>query len=192
MMKRFFQLFLLLSFGLSSLGCGSKPVLPKGAPTAPTKSFYDFTIEGIDGKTINMKDFEGKYVLCVNVASRCGYTPQYADLEKLYEQYKDKLVIVGFPCNQFLGQEPGSNEEIVEFCQKNYGVTFPLTTKIDVKGNDQHPIYAWLTAKAENGVGEDKVGWNFHKFLISPKGEWMASFPSKVNPMSPEITGLLK
>ncbi len=139
-----------------------------------------------------MKDFEGKYVLCVNVASKCGYTPQYADLEKLYEQYKDKLVIVGFPCNQFLGQEPGSNEEIVEFCQKNYGVTFPLTTKIDVKGNDQHPIYAWLTTKAQNGAGEDKVGWNFHKFLISPKGEWMGSFPSKVNPMGAEITGLLK
>jgi len=192
MMKTFFQLVLLVSFGLASLGCGSKPVLPKEPSTPPTKSFFEFSIEGIDGKMLNMKDFEGKYILCVNVASKCGYTPQYADLEKLYEQYKDKLVIIGFPCNQFLGQEPGTNEEIVEFCQKNYGVTFPLTTKIDVKGSDQHPIYAWLTSKAQNGVGEDKVGWNFHKFLISPKGEWMGSFPSKVNPLSADITGLIK
>ena len=97
-------------------------------------SFYDLTINSIDGKEMHMSDFKGKYVLCVNVASKCGYTPQYEDLEKLYEQYQGKLVIVGFPCNQFLGQEPGTSEEIVSFCQKNYGVTFPLTEKIDVKG----------------------------------------------------------
>ena len=155
-------------------------------------SFYDLTINGIDGKEMHMSDFKGKYVLCVNVASKCGYTPQYEDLEKLYEQYQGKLVIVGFPCNQFLGQEPGTSEEIVSFCQKNYGVTFPLTEKIDVKGKNQHGVYQWLTQKSLNGVADGNVKWNFHKFLISPEGEWLAEFPSGVKPLDIELTSLIK
>ena len=159
--------------------------------TEPT-SFYDLSVRGIDGDMIHMRDFEGKYVLCVNVASKCGFTPQYESLQKLYDQYRDQLVIVGFPCNQFLGQEPGTEEEIAAFCKKNYGVTFPLTEKINVKGKDQHPVYAWLTDENLNGVGSDKVGWNFHKFLISPEGKWLASFPSKVDPLSEEIVSYLE
>ncbi|MEY3835367.1 MAG: hypothetical protein RI989_795 [Bacteroidota bacterium] len=155
-------------------------------------SFYDLTINSIDGKEMHMSDFKGKYVLCVNVASKCGYTPQYEDLEKLYEQYQGKLVIVGFPCNQFLGQEPGTSEEIVSFCQKNYGVTFPLTEKIDVKGKNQHGVYQWLTQKTLNGVADGNVKWNFHKFLISPEGEWLAEFPSGVKPLDTELTSLIK
>lgn len=155
-------------------------------------SFYDLAVTGIEGDTIHMSDFQGKYVLCVNVASKCGFTPQYKPLQELYDRYKDKLVVIGFPCNQFLMQEPGSEAQIAEFCERNYGVTFPLTEKIHVKGKDQHPIYAWLTNEALNGVGSDKVGWNFHKFLISPDGKWLASFPSKVDPLSEEIVGLLK
>jgi glutathione peroxidase len=155
-------------------------------------SFYDLTINSIDGKEMRMSDFKGKFVLCVNVASKCGYTPQYEDLEKLYEQYQGKLVIVGFPCNQFLGQEPGTSEEIVSFCQKNYGVTFPLTEKIDVKGKNQHGVYQWLTQKSLNGVADGNVKWNFHKFLISPEGEWLAEFPSGVKPLDSELTSLIK
>ena len=155
-------------------------------------SFYDLTINSIDGKEMHMSDFKGKYVLCVNVASKCGYTPQYEDLEKLYEQYQGKLVIVGFPCNQFLGQEPGTSEEIVSFCQKNYGVTFPLTEKIDVKGKNQHGVYQWLTQKSLNGAADGTVKWNFHKFLISPEGEWLAEFPSGVKPLDAELTSLIK
>ena len=155
-------------------------------------SFHDLTVNAIDGKVMNMADYKGKYVLCVNVASKCGYTPQYEDLEKLYEQYQGKLVIVGFPCNQFLGQEPGTSEEIVSFCQKNYGVTFPLTEKIDVKGKNQHGIYQWLTQKSLNGVADGNVKWNFHKFLISPEGEWLAEFPSGVKPLDAELTSLIK
>jgi len=155
-------------------------------------SFYDLTINSIDGKEMHMSDFKGRYVLCVNVASKCGYTPQYEDLEKLYEQYQGKLVIVGFPCNQFLGQEPGTSEEIVSFCQKNYGVTFPLTEKIDVKGKNQHGVYQWLTQQSLNGVADGTVKWNFHKFLISPEGEWLAEFPSGVKPLDTELTSLIK
>ncbi|MCB9284162.1 MAG: glutathione peroxidase [Lewinellaceae bacterium] len=179
-----------LLISLTSLfGCGKK------APDNPISSdttFYDLSIEGIEGGTIQMSDYQGKYVLCVNVASKCGYTPQYKDLQALYEKYQDKLVIIGFPCNQFLNQEPGSAEDIVSFCEKNYGVTFPLTTKIDVKGSDQHPVYQWLTTQPLNGVTEHTVKWNFHKFLVSPEGQLIGSFPSKVTPMSEEITGLIK
>ncbi len=165
---------------------------PADGDLAPPTSFYDFTVTGIDGEPIAMSDFRGKYVLCVNVASRCGFTPQYKPLQELYERYQDKLVVIGFPCNQFMGQEPGTEAEIAQFCSANYGVTFPMTEKINVKGKDQHPLYGWLTDEALNGVGSDKVGWNFHKFLISPEGEWLASFPSKVDPLSEEIVGYLK
>jgi glutathione peroxidase len=157
-----------------------------------TTSFYELKVGGIDGTEMNMSQYEGKYVLCVNVASKCGFTPQYKELQAIYEEYGDKLVIVGFPCNQFLKQEPGSSEEIVTFCERNYGVTFPLTEKIDVKGKQQHPVYQWLTNKELNGVESNKVKWNFHKFLVSPEGKWLGSFSSTVVPNDPSILGLIK
>lgn len=147
------------------------------------KSFYELTYTDIDGKPVSMSAYKGKYVLCVNVASKCGHTPQYAKLEALYEKLKDKIVIIGFPCNQFLGQEPGSEKEIAEFCTKNYGVTFPLSSKIDVKGKDQHPVYTWLMTKDVNGVSDDKVEWNFHKVLVSPEGTWLKAFSAGSDPM---------
>jgi glutathione peroxidase len=127
----------------------------------------------------------------VNVASKCGYTPQYADLEKLSQTYKDKLVVIGFPCNQFMGQEPGGEDQIAEFCQKNYGVTFPMTTKVDVKGKSQHEIYQWLTQKSLNGKDDYKVSWNFNKFLLDEEGYLIEHFPSGVNPLDEAITGKL-
>ena len=161
--------------------------------TATQKNFYDYSIKSLDGKSdLKMADLKGKYVLCVNVASECGYTKQYETLQKLQDQYNDKLVIVGFPCNQFGGQEPGSAEEIQSFCKKNYGVTFPLTEKIEVKGNNSHPIYQWLCNQSLNGKGDANVKWNFNKFLIGTDGTWLAYFPSSVDPLSEEITSKLK
>ena len=121
------------------------------------------------------------------MASECGYTPQYTDLEKLYEKYKDKMVVVGFPANNFLGQEPGTNEEIKKFCTSKYNVTFPMAAKISVKGNDIAPVYKWLTNKSENGVEDSEVSWNFNKYLINEKGEYVAHFKSKVKPFDPEL-----
>lgn len=156
------------------------------------RTFYDHTVTDIYGEELSMADFKGKYVLVVNVASKCGYTKQYEPLQQLYEENQDKLIVIGFPSNQFLGQEPGTEEEIVAFCEKNYGVTFPMTSKIDVKGKDQHPIYEWLTTKALNGVANEKVSWNFNKFLISPEGKWVAYFDSKVEPLSEEIVSKIR
>jgi glutathione peroxidase len=128
----------------------------------------------------------------VNTASKCGYTGQYEALQKVYTQYKDKLVIIGFPCNQFGGQEPGTNDAIVEFCQKNYGVTFPLGDKLDVKGENAAPIYKWLTQKSQNGVLDATIGWNFNKFLLDEQGKMIAYFPSNVKPDSESILSYLK
>jgi len=160
--------------------------------TTVAGSFHQFEINGLSGDQLNMADFEGKYILCVNVASKCGYTPQYEPLQQLYNQYKGKLVVIGFPCNQVGGQEPGTADEIATFCEKNYGVSFPMTEKINVKGKEQHPIYQWLTQKDKNGVDDARVNWNFNKFLISPEGEWVAHFGSGVDPMGGEITDYLK
>ena len=154
------------------------------------KSFYDLTYTDIEGKPASMSAFKGKYVLCVNVASKCGKTPQYAKLEALYEKHKDNLVIIGFPCNQFLGQEPGTEKDIAEFCTKNYGVTFPLSSKINVSGKDQHPVYTWLMTKEVNMVSDDKVDWNFHKVLVSPDGQWLKAYSAGTDPM--EIAADLK
>ncbi len=151
------------------------------------KSFYDLTYTDIIGQTVKMSEFKGKYVLIVNVASKCGNTPQYTALESLYKKYHGQLVIIGFPCNQFLGQESGTESEIAEFCGKNYGVTFPLASKIDVKGKDQHPVYTWLTSKELNGVDDDKVEWNFHKVLVSPEGKWLKAFSASMDPGNGEI-----
>jgi glutathione peroxidase len=156
------------------------------------QSIHSFKVKGIDGKQIDFASFKGKKILVVNTASKCGYTPQYEALEKVYEQYKDKLVIIGFPCNQFGGQEPGTNEEIVSFCKKNYGVTFPLADKIDVKGDQIAPIYQWLTQKGKNGVVDASISWNFNKFLLDEKGKMIAYYPSNVKPDSDDILSHLK
>jgi glutathione peroxidase len=151
-------------------------------------SIHKFKVPSIDGGSIDFSKFKGKKILVVNTASKCGYTPQYADLEKLYKAHKDKLVIVGFPANNFGGQEPGSNEQIAEFCQKNYGVSFVMAEKVSVKGEDAHPLFKWLTQKSENGVMDAEIKWNFTKFLLDEKGKLIGVYPSKVNPMSEEIT----
>lgn len=156
------------------------------------QSIHSFKVNSIDGKQLNFASFKGKKILVVNTASQCGYTPQYEALEKIYKQYKDKLVIVGFPCNQFGGQEPGSNEEIVAFCQKNYGVSFYLADKIDVKGPNTAPIYQWLTQKSKNGVLDASISWNFNKFLMDENGKMISYFPSNVKPDSEAITSQLK
>ena len=166
-------------------------ITPSSNNKVTAKSIYDFKVEALDGSTIDFSAFKGKKILIVNTASQCGYTPQYEGLEKLYETYKDKLIIVGFPANNFGAQEPGTNTEIKEFCKKNYGVTFPMAAKISVKGDDTAPIYQWLCKKAENGVLDAEIKWNFGKFLLDEKGNLIAYFPSKVTPMSEEITGKL-
>jgi glutathione peroxidase len=152
-------------------------------------SFYDFKVASLDGKEIDFAKFKGKKVLVVNTASACGYTPQYADLQKLSDKYKDKLVIIGFPANNFGGQEPGSNDEIGAFCKKNYGVTFLMAAKVSVKGDDAAPLFQYLTEEAKKlGTPDPVIKWNFTKFLIDEKGKLVKVFPSKVNPMSEEIT----
>ncbi len=159
---------------------------------AQTKSIYDFKVESLDGGTIDFAKYKGKKILIVNTASKCGYTPQYEGLEKLSKQYKDKLVIVGFPANNFLFQEPGENAEIKSFCQKNYGVTFPMASKISVKGKNMAPIYVWLTQKKYNNFSDNSVKWNFQKYLIDEKGNLIDVFQPGVEPMSDEITSKLK
>lgn len=148
-------------------------------------SVYDFKLNSIDGKLIDFADYKGKNLLIVNVASKCGFTPQYGDLEKLHESYGEKLVILGFPANNFGSQEPGTNLEIAQFCDKNYGVKFQMFEKISVKGDDQHALYKWLKEK----TGE-QPSWNFCKYLVKPDGT-VKFFSSKVSPLSPEITGQL-
>src|ERR1700749_1024412 len=152
-------------------------------------SIYEFKVPGLDGNTIDLAKYKGKKLLIVNTASKCGYTPQYADLEKLYEQYKDKLVIIGFPANNFHQQEPGTNSDIKEFCTKNYGVTFPMAEKVDVVGDNIHPLFKYLTEEAKKlGTADPVIKWNFTKFLVDENGKLIAVFPSKVTPMSDDIT----
>jgi glutathione peroxidase len=153
-----------------------------------TMTIYDFKVPSLDGKSIDFSKYKGKKVLIVNTASKCGYTPQYAELEELYKNYKSKLVIVGFPANNFGQQEPGSNTDIQEFCQKNYGVTFPMAEKVSVKGDDIHPLFKYLTEEAKKLGVEDPIKWNFTKFLLDEKGALVAVYPSKVKPMSEDIT----
>jgi len=150
-------------------------------------SIYNFKIEGIDGRTIDFAQFQGKKMMIVNVASECGYTPQYQQLEELHEMLGDKVVIIGFPCNDFGGQEPGTDTEIHQFCTTTYGVKFPLTTKISIIGDNIHPIYRWLTLQSQNGKFDSKVKWNFHKFLIDEKGQLFQSFPSAKSPIDSDI-----
>ncbi len=171
--------------------------------TLSGSSIYDFKVPGLDGSDIDFSAFKGKKIMIVNTASQCGNTPQYRDLEALYEKYKDKLVIVGFPANNFGAQEPGSNTEIKEFCTKNYGVTFPMAEKISVRGDDIHPLFKWLVDQSKElakGVPtdnskdivwkkflQDPVIWNFTKFLVDEKGKLVAVFHNKISPMSAEV-----
>lgn len=151
-------------------------------------SIYDFKVKDIDGNEFDMASLKGKKVLIVNTASKCGLTPQYESLQALYEKYGgEKFTIVGFPANNFLGQEPGSNQEIQEFCQKNYGVTFPMMSKISVKGNDMAPIYQWLTQKQKNGVKDSEVSWNFQKYMIDENGRLVDYVSPKTKPDDPKI-----
>lgn len=156
------------------------------------KSFYDYTVSDIDGNTFKLSSLKGKKVLVVNTASKCGNTPQYADLEKLYLEFKEKnLVIIGFPANNFMGQEPGNNEEIKNFCTVNYGVTFPLMSKISVKGKDKDPLYEWLTSKELNGVMDSEVTWNFQKYMIDEDGKLVGMVTPREKPYSEKIIGWL-
>src|ERR1700744_380623 len=155
-------------------------------------SIYDFKVTGLDGKPLDITKYKGKKILIVNTASKCGFTPQYADLEKLYEQYKDKLVVIGFPANNFGQQEPGTAQEITEFCTKNYGVTFPMSEKVDVVGDNISPLFKYLTDEAKKmGVANPVIKWNFTKFLVDENGKLIAVFPSKVKPMDDQITKYL-
>lgn len=150
-------------------------------------NLYDISIKSLQGTPVDLSEFKGKYILFVNVASKCGFTPQYKGLQELYDTHKDKLMIVGVPCNQFGKQEPGTSDEIQEFCEVNYGVSFLITEKIDVKGSKQHPLYAWLTNKAMNGKKNSSVKWNFQKYLVNEKGEFVDYYYSITSPTSSKI-----
>ena len=183
-MKKIFATILILT------GCGFNSISSRPENTVTPLNgpgFYNFTMKSITGEEISFERFKGKKVLVVNVASRCGYTPQYEDLQKLHEQFGDKVTILGFPANNFMGQEPGTNEEIANFCKTNYGVTFQMFEKISVKGNDMAPLYHWLSTKELNGWNDKSPKWNFCKYLINEEGELIKYYTSGVNPMSDEI-----
>jgi glutathione peroxidase len=172
------------------LACLAVAIMTAFAGT--TKNIYSYKVPSLDGGTIDFKDYKGKKIMIVNTASKCGNTPQYEELEKLHQQFKDKLVIVGFPANNFGAQEPGSNEEIKEFCQKNYGVTFVMAEKVSVKGDDIAPIYQYLTEEAVKKGIENPVKWNFTKFLLNEKGELITVIHHKTKPMSEEVLKYLE
>lgn len=154
-------------------------------------SIYDFKVPGLTGGTIDFSKYKGKKILIVNTASKCGNTPQYAELEELYKKFNNHLVIVGFPANNFGSQEPGSNSEISDFCKKNYGVTFPMAEKVSVKGDDIHPLFKYLVGEAEKTGEKDPIKWNFTKFLIDENGKLVKVFHNKVLPMSDEIVSAI-
>ena len=157
------------------------------------KSVYDFTLKSIDGQPTPLSEYHGKVLLLVNVASRCGFTPQYTALEAIYEKYKSRgLVIVGVPANNFMGQEPGTNEEIKTFCTKKYNVSFPMMSKLSVKGDDQTPLYQFLTSKSADPKFGGEIQWNFTKFLFDRNGNPVARFEPKVTPDSPEVTAAIE
>jgi glutathione peroxidase len=159
----------------------------------PVKTVYDFTMKDIDGKDVSLGQYKGKVLLIVNVASLCGNTPQYSDIEALYEKYKDKgLVVLGFPANNFMSQEPGDNKEIKQFCTTKYAVKFPMFSKISVKGKDMAPLYSYLTQKSENGAVDAEVKWNFQKFLVSKNGQVITSFSPKTKVTESEVVSAIE
>jgi glutathione peroxidase len=177
-MKIYFITIVLLLFGIS---------------VQAQTNFYSLSAESIHGETIEFSQFKGKKLLIVNTASKCGLTPQYADLQKLHELYNsDDFMIIGFPSNNFMNQEPGNEEEIIEFCEKNYGVEFLMMSKVDVKGDNIHPVYQWLTQKDLNGKMDSKVSWNFQKYMISGTGELIDYAAPKVKPLDEKIVNFIK
>lgn len=189
-----FPYFLLLPLLMACSGPDAADTAANSTQTStPAMSFHALSATDIHGNVVSMDSFRGKKVLVVNTASECGYTRQYAQLQELYEAYKDQgLVVVGFPCNDFGGQEPGTEAQIEAFCQKNYGVTFPLMAKVHVKGKEVHPVYQWLTSKAQNGVMDETVRWNFHKFLIDEEGRLVAAYGSGTTPLDDKILNWVK
>ncbi|MCC5919872.1 MAG: glutathione peroxidase [Cyclobacteriaceae bacterium] len=189
-MKNLFILLFLVSPLLISCGVRevkSRPDDLSSAVIPAEQSIYNFKVESLSGDMIDFSQYKGKKILIVNVASKCGYTPQYKDLQQLHELHGDKVAILGFPANNFGGQEPGSNDQIKEFCQENYGVTFQMFSKVSVKGKDKHPLYAWLTDKSKNGWNEQEPSWNFSKYLIDEEGKLMKFFPSAIKPTDDEM-----
>lgn len=197
-MSRWFVLSLM---GLSVLTVGSLAAVPAVAQEAVAqdeeetdteKSLYDFKVKDIEGEEVSLDKYKGKTVLIVNVASKCGYTKQYADMQKAYEKFKGRdFVILGFPCNQFGGQEPGTEKEIKEFCESKYGVEFPMFSKIEVKGDGSNPLYKYLTQLKTEPVGAGDVAWNFEKFLINSEGKVVGRYKSNVSPTSEAMVKLL-
>jgi glutathione peroxidase len=177
----------------SSLLGGTSNAQPALPLVDPPRSFYALSATDIAGQPVSMEKYKGHKVLVVNTASRCGHTPQYAQLEELYQRYAASgLIILGFPSNNFLWQEPGSNAEIATFCSLEYGVTFPMMGKVDVKGKAMHPVYQWLTSKARNGVSDNTVKWNFQKYLIDEQGRLIGTFAPGTDPLSEEIVSLIR
>lgn len=179
------KIFLYLS--IAGLVCIAS-VLKDDEKMEKGKSIHSYSFVSLNGDTIKLNTFKGKKILFVNVASKCGFTPQYEGLQELHDKYKDKLVVLGFPCNQFGEQEKGSSDEIQSFCKKNYGVEFLISEKIDVKGANQHPIYKWLTSKELNGKNSTSVKWNFQKYLVDEDGVWIDYWYSMTKPKSSKIT----
>ena len=166
-------------------------MLMAASPSEQPKSVHDFTMKSISGKEISLSSYKGKKLLIVNVASRCGFTKQYKDLEALSKKYSDKVVVLGFPANNFGGQEPGTDSEIKEFCEKTFSVSFPMFSKISVKGKDRHPLYEFLSNKEKNGGVSDSPGWNFGKYLVDENGKVLKYFSPMVNPMDKDLTEML-
>ncbi len=189
---------LTLSLALFAIACGETTAVKedstgKRAQSMTERSVLDFTMEDIDGQEVSLGDYRGKALLIVNVASRCGYTPQYEGLQALYAKYRDQgLVVLGFPANNFLGQEPGTNEEIKSFCSTKYGVTFPMFAKISVKGDDIHPLYRFLTGKDTNPGFAGEISWNFNKFLVGRDGKIVARFESSDAPQSAKVVQVIE
>lgn len=194
-MKKILFLFAIIAFACTS---GIQKEKPDNSQITTLeqllmeKSIYDFKMKDINGELVDFSKFKGQKLLLVNVASKCGYTPQYADLQKLHEAHGDQVTIIGFPANNFGGQEPGTNEEIKQFCSENYGVTFKMMDKVSVKGADKDPLYRWLSDKDMNGWNDKEPSWNFCKYFINENGELVKFFPSSVKPMDEEIIKLIQ
>ncbi len=180
-------------FSCQNQAQSQKKATPARLETMETQNIYQFKVKDLEGNEFDFSKLKGKKILVVNTASKCGLTPQYKDLEAIYEQYKDKnFVIVGFPANNFASQEPGSDKEIGEFCQRNYGVSFPMMSKISVKGDDMDKVYQFLTQKSKNGLQDSEVEWNFQKYLINEKGELAKVVSPRTLPTDPEIVNWIK
>ena len=192
-MKLIISTFLLLAFTACGQTKNAQNNENSSSMNTPKESIHQFTVTDIDGKSFDFKSLKGKKIMVVNTASKCGLTPQYEKLEALYQKYKNSnFVIVGFPANDFMGQEPGTNEEIATFCKKNYGVSFSMMEKISVKGSDIHPVYQFLTEKSKNGLEDNSVQWNFQKYLIDENGYLVKVVSPRTSPDDQEITSWIE